>query len=115
MDLTLQRRDQQDKTVVLGDGLVNVVMTPNIDDDYWTYRVAVSDKQAIVGFPKFGTIGIGFQKEEDWNTNLPYTCETDEIYNHILHNRTAAGDDPDWRLCVVAIDMIQKAATSDRS
>lgn len=43
--------------------------------------------QAIVIFPKFGTIGCGFAQEEDWNTNLPLSCDAEEIYNHIRHNK----------------------------
>jgi hypothetical protein len=84
-----------------------IMCTPPIDKDYWLFRVAVSEKQAIVCFPKFGTFGIGFQVEEDWNTNLPYTCNSREIYNHIKHNK---GDesitDAD---CLEAIRMIKQA------
>lgn len=63
-----------------------ILITPPVGENYWLFRVKVSKKQAIVGFPKFGTVGIGFAKETDWNTNLPYQCTTDEIYNHIKHN-----------------------------
>jgi hypothetical protein len=85
-----------------------ILITPPLDDDYWAFRVAVSEKQAIVGFPKFFTIGVGFQHEEDWNTNLPYQCEADEIFNHISHNK---GDDsiPD-ELCIEAIKLVQEVA-----
>lgn len=65
----------------------------------------VSPKQAVIGFRKFSTIGIGFAKEEDWNSNLPFGCKTEEIYNHIAHNR--AGADP--ATCREAIRMIQQA------
>lgn len=84
-----------------------IMITPPIDDDYWLFRVAVSDIQGIVCFPKFGTLGIGFQIEEDWNTNLPYTCDTMKIYNHIKHNK---GDNniPD-SVCIEAIKMLQDA------
>lgn len=68
-------------------GVTTVVVTPPLDENYWLARVSLTDKQAIVCFPKFGTIGIGFQHEEDWNTNLPYTCEAEEIWNHIKHNK----------------------------
>ena len=110
MKLTLERRDQQNKTPVIG-GVA--MMTPAIDEDYWAYRVRLSDKQAIVGFPKFMTIGIGFAIEEDWNTNLPYTCGTDEIFEHISHNKgdDAIADD-DVR---AAIALVQQAATEDRA
>jgi len=56
-----------------------IMMTPPINDEWWLFRVKLSDEQAVVGFPKFGTIGIGFAKEDDWNTNLPYTCDTDTV------------------------------------
>jgi hypothetical protein len=110
MTLTLERRDQQNKTPILGGGIA--MLTPAIDEDYWAYRVRLSDGQAIVGFPKFMTIGIGFAVEEDWNTNLPYTCETEEIFEHIRDNK---GDDEiaddDVR---AAIALVQEAAREDR-
>ena len=84
-----------------------IMVTPPLDANYWLFRVGVSDVQGIVCFPKFGTLGIGFQFEEDWNTNLPYTCGTKEIYNHIKHNK---GDDKiSDTLCIEAIKMIQDA------
>lgn len=102
-DLVLEIRGQEDRTPHVGP----VMITPAIDEDYWTYRVRLSDRQAIVGFPKFGTIGIGFAQEEDWNTNLPYTCDTEEIYDHIAHNK---GDDAISRNdCLAAIRLIQAA------
>lgn len=65
---------EADTTIRVGAGLV--MFTPPLDDEYWLFRVKLTDKQAIVGFPKFGTIGIGFQVEDyDWNTNLPFSCE----------------------------------------
>lgn len=67
-----------------------VAMTPVIDENYWSYRVRLSQSQAIVGFPKFWTVGIGFACETDWNTNLPYTEDAEAIYDHISHNK---GDD----------------------
>jgi hypothetical protein len=108
-DLKLERRDQQDKTRPIG-GIA--MMTPDIDEDYWAYRVRLSDTQAVVGFPKFMTIGVGFAVEEDWNTNFPYTCGTEEIFQHIKHNKgdDAIADD-DVR---AAIALIQEAAREDR-
>lgn len=87
---------------------VGILVTPPIDENFWLFRVPVSDNQAIVGFPKFLTIGIGFQHETDWNANLPYRCPAEEIFNHIKHNK---GDRsiPDAR-CLQAIRMIQAAA-----
>lgn len=107
--MNLERRDQQDKTVVLNGGLL--VATPPIDETYWAYRVRLSETQAIVGFPKFGTVGIGFALEEDWNTNLPYTTEAETIFGHIAHNK---GDDSiSDEDCIEAIRLIQEAATQD--
>jgi hypothetical protein len=85
-----------------------IMITPLIDKDYWMFKVPLSDKQAIVGFPKFTTIGIGFQNEEDWNTNLPYSCDAQEIYDHIAHNK---GDDSiSDNQCIEAINLIKDAA-----
>ena len=67
-----------------------VMVTPPIDEDYWLARIQVGGGQALVAFPKFGTIGIGFAQEEDWNTNLPYTSPAADIWNHIKHNKGAA-------------------------
>lgn len=104
MDLVLEDRNTPDKTVRIG----RLEMTPAIDEDYWQFRVRLSDKQAIVGFPKFGTIGIGFAVEDDWNTNLPYSSGTTEIYEHIKHNK---GDGKIKRAaCIKAIEMVQEAA-----
>lgn len=108
-DLVLEAKGQPDMTVRAGGGM----FTPPITEDYWQYRVRVGNGQAIVGFPKFGTIGVGFAREDDWNTNLPYTCGADEIYDHIEHNK---GDDSITReTCVAAIRLVQAAATAARS
>lgn len=107
--LKLERKDQQDDPPIGG----VVMITPALDEDYWSYRVIVGEHQAVVGFPKFTTIGIGFAVEDaDWNTNLPYTVETERIWEHIKHNK---GDDliPDeW--CIEAIRLIQQAVLEDR-
>jgi hypothetical protein len=107
VELRLERRDQADKTTHFG----GMMLTPAIDQDYWTYRVLLSPSQAIVGFPKFFTTGIGFAIEDDWNTNLPYTSDTEEIFRHIAHNK---GDDSisddDVR---EAIRMVREAAAAD--
>jgi hypothetical protein len=88
-----------------------ILITPHIDEDFWLFRVPVSENQAVVAFPKFMTIGLGFQHEEaSWNTNLPYSCGAEEIFRHIQRNR---GDDtiPDER-CIEAIRLIQNAITA---
>lgn len=105
MDLVLECNEAMvDKTAILGGG--RIMMTPPIDESYWKFRVRVSEKQAIIGFPKFNTIGIGFQHEEDWNTNLPYTTSAKEIYDHIEHNKQDDSIPPE--LCIRAIKIIQK-------
>ncbi len=101
-NLVMERKDQANATPVIGP--IMLTLTPPIDESYWAYRVKVSERQAILAFPKFGTIGIGFAAEDDWNTNLPYTIAADEIFKHISHNK---GDDsiPDQD-CITAIEMI---------
>ncbi|MGO8959105.1 MAG: hypothetical protein ACLQFR_17320 [Streptosporangiaceae bacterium] len=109
-DLRLERKEQEPGGII-ADGAV--MITPQLGGDYWSYRVLLSESQAIVGFPKFGTVGIGFAREDDWNTNLPYTCGTEEIYDHIAHNKD---DDLITReRCIEAISLIQHAATADRA
>lgn len=106
-ELQLEIRDQPNETIHAGGGL----FTPAVHDDYWVYRVRLSDKQAIVGFPKIVTIGIGFAVETDWNTNLPYTCDAERIYEHIECNK---GDHSISREdCVTAIRMVQEQARQD--
>jgi hypothetical protein len=73
----------------------------------------LTGSQAVVGFPKFSTIGIGFAVEEDWNTNLPYSCDVKQIRKHIWHNR---GDEAITKAEVdEAIRLIKEAATADRA
>jgi len=105
--LVLETKDQPDQTAKLGDRKTTLLLTPPIGESYWLYRVRLTDRQAIVGFPKFFTIGIGFAAEEDWNTNLPYTCDAEEIYRHIRHNK--ADDTISDADCLTAIRMIQDA------
>jgi hypothetical protein len=112
-ELILERRAQQDETGVVASPSTIVLLTPPIGEDYWEYRVVVADGQAVVGFPKFTTIGIGFAVEDyDWNTNLPYTCDTDMILNHIWKN--AGPNVTDRDRVRQAIDLVRAAATEDR-
>lgn len=84
-----------------------VYSTPPIDEDFWTFRVRLSDTQAMLGFPKVTTFGIGFAKETNWNTNLPYTTSAEAIYAHIKENK---GDRSIRKAdCIRAIQMIQDA------
>ena len=115
MKLQLQTKDQTDKTPVFtGKEGGSFLLTPPIGEKYWAYKVALSEKQAIIGFPKFRTIGIGFQVGYyDWNTNLPYTCLAEEIYKHIIKNK---GDKSIRKAnCIKAIEMIQEAIAKDKA
>lgn len=85
-----------------------LMITPPLDEDYWVYRVKLKHGQAIIGFPKFGMIGCGFALETDWNTNLPITCNANEIYEHIKHNKRFA--DITKQECLAAIKAIQNVA-----
>lgn len=97
-----------DKTPEAKVGHRVLLMTPPVGEDYWLFRVKLSDTQSIIGFPKFGTIGIGFAKETDWNTNLPYTSSAHDIFEHIRHNK---GDDSiSDSDCIAAIELIREAA-----
>lgn len=108
--LVLERKDQQNETPTFG----GLMLTPKLDENYWSYRVLLSEKQAVVGFPKFFTTGIGFAVEdEDWNTNLPFTCDAVEIFNHIKDNKgdDAIADED----CIAAIRLIQEAIAADQA
>jgi hypothetical protein len=106
--LAVERKAQTDGTNTFG----NIALTPQLGESYWSYRVLLSERQAIVGFPKFFTIGVGFAiEDDDWNTNLPYTCDAVEIFNHIKDNKGDASiSDED---CVAAIKLIQDAIVLD--
>ena len=71
-DLTLERKNQPNETAVFGseDG-PTLLLTPPIDEDYWEYRVRLSETQAIVGFPKFSTVGIGFARKRTGTPTSP--------------------------------------------
>lgn len=86
----------------------NIIVTPPINEDYWLFRVKLHKDQAILGFPKFFTIGIGFALEDDWNTNLPYPSEAEHICDHIWHNKKYK--EITREQVIKAIKMIQKAS-----
>lgn len=92
---------------VFASGGCVVMITPPLDENYWVARVVLHKDQAIVCFPKFGTIGCGFAQEEDWNTNLPISCDAEDIYRHIKHNKKyeAITDE----MCLEAIRALQAA------
>jgi hypothetical protein len=114
MDLVLETRTEENGTPVIKADGMEIAFTPPIGEDYWSYRVRLSDKQAVVGFPKFSTIGIGFAVEKaDWNTNLPYHVPVEKLFQHIKANKGSRKiKDADVRR---AIEMIQAAAMADRN
>ena len=87
---------------------LSIIVTPPIDEDYWIFRVKLFKDQAIIAFPKFNTMGIGFAIEDDWNTNLPYQSETKSICNHIWCNRKY--NEITKATCIRAIKILQKAS-----
>jgi hypothetical protein len=108
MELILEYKPGTQDAPPLSVGGRTLLVTPPIDEEYWLFRVKLSPKQAIVGFPKFCTIGVGFAKERDWNTNLPFTSDAERIFNHIKHNKGSQKiADAD---CITAIRMVQEAA-----
>lgn len=106
--LVLETRPQPNKTTNVG----RIALGPTVCEDYWLYRVKLTDTQAILGFPKYSTVGIGFALEEDWNSDLPYTCAAEKIYEHIKHNK--GSDRIRDEDCLAAIRLIQQAAARDR-
>lgn len=109
MPLTVERKNQQPQPAIGG----VIAVTPPLNESFWAYRVVLTESQAVVGFPKFSTIGIGFADEEDWNTNLPWTSNAEEIAAHIADNK---GDDAITDEDVVAaIRLIQAAVAEDKA
>jgi hypothetical protein len=107
--LELEFRDQfKGTTSNFKMGKMLVMVTPPLGEDYWVFRIKLHKDQAIVAFPKFGTIGIGFAIEDDWNTNLPWDCETEEIYNHIKCNKKYK--EITKKTCIEAINILKKAS-----
>jgi hypothetical protein len=109
--MELEIKEQDNKTTVIRGGTASIMMAPIVDDSYWKYRVKLYKDQAVIGFPKFCTIGVGFAKEEDWNTNLPYTCSAEEICKHIWHNKKYSNITKEQ--VIEAITLIQMQAQKD--
>ena len=108
MEMVLEVNSSQvDETKIAGKC---IMVCPPVDEDYWTYRVKLYKDQSVLGFPKFTVIGIGFSQEEDWNTNLPSSCDSEEIFNHIKHNKKY--DEIKDSDVLKAIKMIQAEANS---
>ena len=87
-------------------GNLIISVTPPIDENYWLFRVKLYKDQSIVAFPKFFTIGIGFAKEKACNTNLPFSTDADEIFNHIKYNKKYKKITK--KQCIEAIKLIQE-------
>lgn len=87
-----------------------IMITPCLGNEYWIYKVQLSNSQAVIGFPKFGVIGIGVIKEtKGWNTNLPSDTNTAEIYEHIKINK--CDKKITKKKCIKAINMIKDYIT----
>jgi hypothetical protein len=108
--LVLERQNERPSGVYNGGALM---VTPDLNEDYWAYRVKLTNEQAVIGFPKFGIIGIGFAVErEDWNRNLPADTSALELFRWIAVNK---GDDSiDEATVIRAIEMIQMAVQADK-
>jgi hypothetical protein len=104
LEVNAQAVEDPSDTRPLYVGSMRVLYCPPVGEDFWLARVQVATDQAVVCFPKFTTVGIGFQRENDWNTNLPYTSKAAVIYDHIKHNK----DCPATReACIEAIEALQ--------
>lgn len=77
-------------------------------NDKFLFIVNLGKGQAIVAFPKYSqSIGIGFFIEENYDTNLPYQCKAEDIYNHIKCNKKYK--EIKKKDCIAAIEKIQTA------
>jgi hypothetical protein len=108
MNLQLEYRDKFDGGIsTFTNGKIAVLITPNIGEDYWVFRIKLFKDQALLAFPKFWTMGIGFALEEDWNTNLRYDVEAHKIFYHIKCNKRYK--EIRDQECIAAIKVLQKA------
>jgi len=96
----------KEKVIQLGKGAI-VMCSPG-DQENYVFKVHVSEKQAIVAFSKFGSLGVAFLVEdEDGNRNLPSSSTPEKIYDWIYCNK---GDDSITdETCLKAIKKIVKA------
>jgi hypothetical protein len=109
-DLHLEINDKcidKGTPVLLGKNTV-FHFSPPLNEDYWIFRVMLHKDQAVVGFPKYSGIGIGFAQEEHYNVNLPYRCNAAMVYDHIEENKRY--DEITKEQCIQAIHLIQEAA-----
>jgi hypothetical protein len=108
-DLKLRRRSQEDQTRVPG---TNISIGRSGAEDYWTYRVDLTENQALIGFPKHGTIGIDFLHNR--GEDLPYTSDPEYLADFFAPGRLEGGDTEISRAAVIrAIKMIREAVVED--
>jgi len=104
LDLALERRSPEPPPLAGGH--------PWAPGTPWYYRVALGCGQAVIGFPKFTTIAIGFQAEPvHLDLNYSYDRGTETIFRHIYPNK-GSSEIGDAR-CREAIRMVQEAAARD--
>lgn len=48
-----------------------LMICPVVSKEYWLFRVKLCKDQAVLGFPKYGMVGVGMALEGNSNTNLP--------------------------------------------
>jgi hypothetical protein len=106
MNLEVNAKFAEANTAIKGRNGTTLLITPPLDADYFVARIPLSKGQSIVVFPKFGGYGCGFAQEEDWNTNLPISCQPEKIWDHIKHNRKHSSITKERG--VLAIGMLQK-------
>jgi hypothetical protein len=106
MKIEINSRLVKDNNPIRVPGGPTILVTPPISESYWLYRVPLKHGQAIVVFPKFGLLGCGFAKEEDWNTNLPLQVDAKRLFAHIKHNKRF--EDISDTECVAAIKLLQE-------
>lgn len=107
MKLEINSNNAESKNFKIGKSVI-MAGTPGMQEN-WTFKVQLTENQAIVGFSKFMQIGIGFLVEdENGNTNLPSHCTAKKIFDWIEVNK---GDDSiTEETCIKAINMVKKAA-----
>ena len=78
-------------------------------NDKFLFVVKLFKNQALIAFPKYSScIAIGFYQEDNgYDTNLPYQCQAEEIYNHIKCNKKYK--EIKKKDCIKAIEKIQTA------
>lgn len=105
-------RSQPEPETALVDPEAPILERRPPNKDQWVYRIKLSAQQAMIGFPRDGTIEIAFENETVLDRSVPYNLfAPDLIYDHIQVNK---GDDGIWDdTCIQAIQFIVEAAHQD--